>query len=103
MSTLELVIKLIEIWLKESRLNTHYEIDLLDETKSIFVCKKDHIGIGTKQVRLDIDGAYIWEYTRNGFDRIYTHIQDPEFFDKLEALLLRQCQNVSELKSYRQI
>lgn len=96
------VVEAMNYWLRDSKLNKHYELkpDLSTYLYTI-VCKRGcHSGL--QRVRIDEQGIYYWTYSSvSSFKRIDLKLADPGFFEKLAILLLKKCASKSN-KTYRQ-
>lgn len=91
------VADLIKTWLKENKLNSHYEINNLD----MIECKHYHCS-GINRLRVVDDMVYYWVRKHGEFHKQTLNAADPDFFEKLLTLLLEQCSN-RRRKVFRQL
>lgn len=91
---------LINAWFKENKLSSHYEINDLD----MIECKQYHCS-GINRIRIIDDTIYYWNIKHGEFQKVIVNIADPDFFDKLLAVLHEQCANRRkiEAKKYKQL
>lgn len=86
----------ISTWLKDNKLNNHYIVN-----DGMIECQEYHSG-GVNRVRIMDDGIYYWKLSNSEFNKITLNIADPDFFEKLEAVLYNHCTD-RRRKIYRQL
>lgn len=92
MSTLDYINRLVNTWLKTSKLHKHYEIIIISKEVALIECSKGHVR-SRLGLRLNTIGVYSWRWDKDGqIYQEYIYLADPLFFEKLEKLLLDRCE-----------